>query len=248
MWRFDSSLPHLENPAFESGFRILNVRFYHHLTESLAPWTASRHRRRMTLVIGIAGGTGSGKTTIAKKIAEAVLDEQVNRLEHDGYYKDRADLTYEQRCLLNFDHPSSLETELMVEHVRHLKDGQAVEVPGYDFTTHTRFPNTTSMTPKPILIVEGILVLAEPELRNLMDIRIFVDTAADIRVFRRIRRDIEQRGRSFSSIRDQYYKTVRPMHMQFVEPSKRWADLIVPEGGENRVALDVLIAKLQSAV
>lgn len=200
----------------------------------------------MTLVIGIAGGTGSGKTTIATKI-EAAVPAEVNRLEHDSYYRNRADLTYDERCALNFDHPSSLETSLMVEHVRKLRKNEDVEVPIYDFTTHRRLPETRMTAAKPVLIVEGILVLAEPELRELMDIKIFVDTDADIRAFRRIRRDIEHRGRSFDSIREQYYKTVRPMHNQFVEPSKRWADLIIPEGGDNRVALDVLITKLQAS-
>lgn len=200
----------------------------------------------MTLVIGIAGGTGSGKTTIATKI-EAAVPAEVNRLEHDSYYRNRSDLTYEERCLLNFDHPSSLETSLMVEHVRQLRENKDVEVPIYDFTTHCRLPETRRTEAKPVLIVEGILVLAEPQLRELMDIKIFVDTDSDIRAFRRIRRDIEHRGRSFDSIREQYYKTVRPMHLQFVEPSKRWADLIIPEGGDNRVALDVLITKLQAS-
>ena len=202
----------------------------------------------MTLVIGIAGGTGSGKTTVAKKVESAVPIEQVNRIEHDSYYRDRSDLTYEQRCGLNFDHPSSLETSLFVEHVRALKAGQAVEVPVYDFTTHRRKETSRRATPKPILIVEGILALAEPDLRAEMDIKIFVDTDSDIRAFRRIRRDLEERGRDFDSIRTQYYETVRPMHLQFVEPSKRWADLIMPEGGQNRVALDVLISKLKSVI
>ena len=202
----------------------------------------------MTLVIGIAGGTGSGKTTIARKVETSVPIEQVNRIEHDSYYRDRADLTYEERCELNFDHPSSLETPLMVEHVRELKAGRPVEVPIYDFTKHRRKDETRRVVPKPILIVEGILALAEPELRAEMDIKLYVDTAADIRAFRRIRRDLEQRGRDFESIRKQYYETVRPMHLQFVEPSKRWADLILPEGGDNRVALDVLMAKLKSVI
>jgi uridine kinase len=202
----------------------------------------------MTLVIGIAGGTGSGKTTIARKIESSVPIEQVNRIEHDSYYRDRSDLTYDERCKLNFDHPSALETELFVEHVKALKGGQPVEVPAYDFTKHRRKTETRHVEPKPILIVEGILALAEPELRAEMDIKVYVDTDADIRAFRRIRRDMEQRGRDFDSIREQYYETVRPMHLQFVEPSKRWADLILPEGGENRVALDVLMAKLKSVV
>ena len=204
--------------------------------------------RAMTLVIGIAGGTGSGKTTIARKVESSVPIQQVNRIEHDSYYRDRNDLTYEQRCELNFDHPSSLETTLFVEQVRALKAGQAVEVPIYDFTKHRRKEETRRVEPKSILIVEGILALAEPDLRAEMDIKLYVDTAADIRAFRRIRRDLEQRGRDFDSIRKQYYETVRPMHLQFVEPSKRWADLILPEGGDNRVALDVLMAKLKSVI
>lgn len=202
----------------------------------------------MTLVIGIAGGTGSGKTTIARKIESSVPIEQVNRIEHDSYYRDRADLTYEERCKLNFDHPSALETALFVEHVKALKKGETVEVPIYDFTKHRRKEETRRVEGKPILIVEGILALAEPKLREEMDIKLYVDTDADIRAFRRIRRDLEQRGRDFDSIRQQYYDTVRPMHLQFVEPSKRWADLIIPEGGDNRVALDVLMAKLKSVV
>ncbi len=202
----------------------------------------------MTLVIGIAGGTGSGKTTIARKIESSVPIEQVNRIEHDSYYRDRSDLTYEERCKLNFDHPSSLETALFVEHVKALKAGETVEVPIYDFTKHRRKEETRRVAAKPILIVEGILALAEPALREQMDIKLYVDTDADIRAFRRIRRDLEQRGRDFESIREQYYDTVRPMHLQFVEPSKRWADLILPEGGDNRVALDVLMAKLKSVI
>ena len=202
----------------------------------------------MTLVIGIAGGTGSGKTTIARKITDALLSDKVDRIEHDSYYRDRPELSYDERCGLNFDHPSALETTLLVEHVRTLREGQAVEVPIYDFTTHRRLPETRPVEPRNVIVVEGILVLADPALRDLMDIKIFVDTDADIRAFRRIRRDIEHRGRTFQQVRDQYYKTVRPMHLQFVEPSKRWADLIIPEGGDNRVALDVLIAKIQAVV
>lgn len=200
----------------------------------------------MTMVIGIAGGTGSGKTTVAQKIQSALPVDKVDRIEHDSYYRDRPDLTYDERCQLNFDHPSSLETSLLVEHVRAIREGQAVEVPMYDFATHRRKPETRRVEPRDVLIVEGILVLADKALRELMDIKLFVDTDSDIRAFRRIRRDIEKRGRTFDQIRDQYYKTVRPMHLQFVEPSKRWADLIIPEGGDNRVALDVLITKIQS--
>jgi uridine kinase len=198
------------------------------------------------LTIGIAGGTGSGKSTIAANIAAALPAGSVSVLDHDAYYRDRPDLTYEQRCELNFDHPDALETDLLVEQLRRLRSGEAVEAPSYDFVTHSRRTETRRVAPTPVVIVEGILVFVEAALRAELDVKIFVDTDADIRVFRRIRRDLEQRGRSFASIRDQYYRTVRPMHLLFVEPSKRWADLIVPEGGENRVALDVIIGRLRS--
>ncbi len=201
-------------------------------------------RSRGSLVIGIAGGTGSGKTTVAKTIASALPSEGVSTLEHDFYYRDQAQLSEDERAQLNFDHPDALETDLLVQHLRALKDGRAVEAPIYDFKTHRRRPETKRIEPRPVVIVEGILVFVDAALRAELDIKLFVDTDADIRIFRRIRRDMEQRGRSFESIRDQYYRTVRPMHLQFVEPSKRWADLIIPEGGNNRVALDLIIAKL----
>ncbi|NCQ59981.1 MAG: uridine kinase [Myxococcales bacterium] len=202
----------------------------------------------MPFVIGIAGGTGSGKTTIARRIAASVPAESVSTLEHDSYYCDRPDLTYEERCALNFDHPHSLETPLLAQHLTELRAGQAVDAPIYDFKTHTRSDESRRVEPTPVIVVEGILVLAERSLRELFDIKIFVDTDADIRVFRRIRRDIEQRGREFESIREQYYRTVRPMHLRFVEPSKRWADIIIPEGGDNRVALDLVLTKLRSVL
>ncbi len=196
------------------------------------------------LIVGIAGGTGSGKTTIANKLAAALPDDSVAKIEHDSYYRDRSDLTYDERCELNFDHPESLDNELLVEHLKALKQGFPALVPVYDFTKHARSSETHRIDPKPLIIIEGILVFAIPALRKLMDIKIFVDTDADIRVFRRIRRDIEHRGRTFAAVREQYYSTVRPMHLEFVEPSKRWADLIVPEGGDNTVALDLIVAKL----
>jgi len=202
----------------------------------------------MPFVIGIAGGTGSGKTTIARRIAAAVPTESVSTLEHDSYYCDRPDLTYEERCALNFDHPESLETPLLAQQLEALREGESVDAPIYDFKTHTRSLESRRVTPTPVVVVEGILVLAEPSLRELFDLKIFVDTDADIRVFRRIRRDIEQRGRDFESIREQYYRTVRPMHLRFVEPSKRWADIIIPEGGDNRVALDLVLTKLRSVL
>jgi uridine kinase len=201
-----------------------------------------------SLVVGIAGGTGSGKTTVAKTIAAALPIDQVAMVEYDAYYRDRLDLSPEARAQLNFDHPDALETELFVEHLNALKEGRGVEVPIYDFKTHRRKKESRQVDAAPVVIVEGILVFVDPRVRERMDMKIFVDTDPDIRVFRRIRRDMEQRGRTFEAIREQYYRTVRPMHLQFVEPSKRWADLIIPEGGNNRVALDLIIAKLLSVL
>lgn len=203
---------------------------------------------RVTFVIGIAGGTGSGKTTIARRIAEAVPGEQFAMLEHDAYYRDLSHLRAEERIRVNFDHPDALETSLLVEQLATLRAGQAVGVPVYDFTTHTRSPARRLVEPMPLLLVEGILVLVDAQLRELFDLKIYVDTDADIRVFRRLSRDILTRGRSFESVRDQYYATVRPMHLMFVEPSKRWADVIVPEGGENRAAIELLVAKVRSEI
>ncbi len=194
-------------------------------------------------VIGIAGGTGSGKTTIAEKIAAAVPFGTATVLTHDAYYRDLQALPHEERSRINFDHPDSLDTELLIEHLAQLRAGEAIEMPQYDFSKHARTPETIPVQPVPLLIVEGILVFVEPKLRELMDLKIFVDTDADIRILRRIRRDIEVRGRSFESIRDQYYATVRPMHLQFVEPSKRHADVILPEGGRTDVALDLILSK-----
>jgi len=200
------------------------------------------------LTIGIAGGTGSGKTTVARRLAEALPGGLCIRIEHDAYYRDRSDLGAEERAAINYDHPAALESDLLARHLELLRAGETVEVPIYDFVSHTRSPQTRRMEPAPVIIVEGILVFVEPALREQLDIKIFVDTDADIRVFRRIRRDLEQRGRSFGSVRDQYYNSVRPMHLQFVEPSKRWADLIIPEGGDNAVALDIIVSKLTQVV
>jgi uridine kinase len=202
----------------------------------------------VTFVIGIAGGTGSGKTTIAQRIAEAVPSEYVAVIEHDSYYRDLSHLDPEARTQVNYDHPDALETSLLVEHLAALKAGQPVGVPIYDFATHTRRSVHNALEPKPLVIVEGILVLADARLRELMDLKIYVDTDADIRVFRRLARDIQDRGRTFDSVREQYDTTVRPMHLMFVEPSKRWADVIVPEGGENRAAIELLVGKVRSVV
>lgn len=196
------------------------------------------------LVVGIAGGTGSGKTTVAHKLAAAMPAGRCVTIEHDAYYRDQAHLAPAERAGINYDHPASLESDLLARHLRELRAGRAVEVPIYDFATHTRRAETRAVAPARVIIVEGILVFTEAALREQLDIKIFVDTDADIRLIRRIRRDLEQRGRSFQSVRDQYYATVRPMHLEHVEPSKRWADLIVPEGGDNKVALDVILGQL----
>jgi uridine kinase len=196
------------------------------------------------LIVGVAGGTGSGKTTVAHKLASAMPPGRCVTIEHDAYYFDQGHLPPEERALINYDHPASLESALLAEHLRELRAGRAVDVPIYDFATHTRRKEKRHVAPAPVVIVEGILVFAEAALRDQMDIKIFVDTDADIRLMRRIRRDLEQRGRTFESVRSQYYATVRPMHIEHVEPSKRWADLIVPEGGDNKVALEVLLGQL----
>jgi uridine kinase len=172
----------------------------------------------------------------------------VTTIDHDAYYRDHPELNAEQRDQLNFDHPGALETELLVEHVALLRANCPVDIPIYDFKAHRRREERRHIDPTPVIVIEGILVFVEEALRNLMDVKIFVDTDADIRVMRRIRRDMEQRGRTFAQVREQYYKTVRPMHLQFVEPSKRWADIIIPEGGDNQVALDLITARVRSAV
>jgi len=196
------------------------------------------------LVVGIAGGTGSGKTTVAHKLAAAMPQGRCVTIEHDAYYRDQSHLAPDDRAKTNYDHPESLESTLLATHLRELRAGRAVDVPIYDFATHNRRRDTRHVEPARVIIVEGILVFTEAALREQLDIKIFVDTDADIRLIRRIRRDLEQRGRTFASVRDQYYATVRPMHIEHVEPSKRWADLIVPEGGDNKVALDVILGQL----
>jgi uridine kinase len=196
------------------------------------------------LVLGIAGGTGSGKTTIALALVEAIGEHAV-RLDHDSYYKDNSHLAPEARAEINYDHPDALDNDLIQAHVVALKRGEPIEKPLYDFREHNRKTETTRVMPAPVILVEGILALAIPSLRAEMDIKIFVDTDPDIRLMRRIRRDLEQRGRSFASIRAQYYKTVRPMHLAFVEPSKRFADVIIPEGGENHIAIDLIVGRIR---
>ena len=197
------------------------------------------------VIIGIAGGTGSGKTTVAASIYEKVGSDRIEWISHDSYYRNFDALPAEERAKINFDHPDSLETELLTRHLDVLCKGSSVEVPVYDFATHSRKIDTQRVEPRKVIIVEGILVLAEPELRKRIDIKLFVDTPADIRFVRRLMRDIESRGRSLPSVVQQYMNTVRPMHEEFVEPSKRHADLIIPEGGENQVAIDAIIARVE---
>ena len=196
------------------------------------------------LVIGIAGGTGSGKTTLMNNLIEK-FSEDVRVLSHDNYYKRHDDLTYEQRCQLNYDEPAALETDLMARHLDKLRHGEAIDCPVYDFTQHNRSNETIRIVPKKVIIVEGILIFENKELRDLMDVRIFVDTDADVRLCRRILRDVSKRGRSLESVLSQYQNTVKPMHEMYVEPSKKFANIIVPEGGENYVALDMIMGRIQ---
>ena len=195
-------------------------------------------------VVGIAGGTGSGKTTIAAHLASSLPASDTVCIEHDWYYRDRSDMPADERGAINFDHPDAIETAMLVEHLDALRAGHAVQAPQYDFRGHVRLQERLTVPPARLILVEGILVLADERLRARLDLKIFVDTDADIRLVRRVARDLEERGRTFAQVRDQYFRTVRPMHLEFVEPSKRFADLIVPEGGENRAALDVLIGGL----
>ena len=200
------------------------------------------------LVIGIAGGSGSGKTTVQRRIVDACGPEHIVVLDHDAYYKDLGGLPLDERAAFNFDHPDALETDLMVRHVDALLRGETIEKPVYDFTTHTRTARTERVDPRPVIIIDGILVLAEPELRRRMDIKLFVDAPDDVRLIRRIYRDLHERGRSIESILAQYERTVRPMHLEFVEPSKRTADVIIPRGGHNEVAIDMVLARIRSLV
>jgi uridine kinase len=198
------------------------------------------------LVIGVAGGSGSGKTTVVRRIVESIGTPQVTVLEHDRYYRDRLDLTIEERAALNYDHPDSLETDLLVQHLMELRRGHAVDVPLYDFARYAREPERERVTPHRTIIVEGILIFADADLRRLMDVKVFVDTDDDIRFIRRLERDIGERGRTVQSVIDQYLGTVKPMHLDFVEPSKRYADVVLPQGGHNAVAIDMLLTLIRS--
>jgi uridine kinase len=197
-------------------------------------------------VIGVAGGSGSGKTTVVRRIVDSLGPEQVVVLEHDRYYRDRNDLRLEERAALNYDHPDSLETDLLVQHVRALKAWQSVDVPQYDFTRHARRSDVQRHDPRRAIIVEGILIFGEPALRDLMDVKVFVDADADTRFIRRLQRDVAERGRTLDSVVEQYLGTVKPMHFEFVEPTKRYADLIIPIGGHNTVAIDMMLSLVRS--
>lgn len=197
------------------------------------------------IIIGVAGGSGSGKTTVINHIVNTIGEQNLVCLQHDSYYRDLKHLSFEERSKQNFDHPSSLETELMIRHLKALKEGYQIEVPIYDFTRHVRKEETKLVHPKKIILVDGILIFSEKALRKLLDIKLFVDTDDDIRLLRRIRRDILERERSLESVLNQYEQFVRPMHLEFVEPSKRYADIIIPRGGENKVALDMVNAVIQ---
>ncbi len=200
------------------------------------------------ITIGVAGGTGSGKTTVALKILERVGFDRIAYVPHDAYYRDASNLPPAERSQLNFDHPDALDNDLLIQHLRQLQAGHGVDIPVYDFKTHTRLAETRRVEPQPVILVEGILIFADKRLRDLMDVKIFVDTDADLRFIRRLQRDISERGRAPESVISQYLRTVRPMHLEFVEPSKRYADVIIPEGGFNEVAIEMVAARLRVLV
>lgn len=200
------------------------------------------------MIIGICGGTGSGKTTVARRILENVNEEFVVYLPQDSYYRNLGDMPLTLRHHINFDHPDALDNDLFANHLRALRAGEGIEMPIYDYTTHTRKPETKALAAKPIVIVEGILIFNDARLREAMDVKIFVETADDLRFIRRLKRDISERGRSVDSVINQYLETVRPMHQQFVEPSKRYADVIIPEGGYNEVGIDLITGKIRAQI
>lgn len=197
------------------------------------------------LIIGVAGGSGSGKTTVVNYICEHFAPQNILRLEHDSYYRDLKHMPFEERVKQNFDHPASLETELLIRHIQALIQGYPVEVPVYDFARHIRKEDTITATPTKVILIDGILIFSEPELLELMDVKIFVDTDDDIRLLRRIKRDITQRGRTIESVMEQYENFVRPMHLKFVEPSRRYADIIIPHGGKNQIAREMVISLIE---
>ena len=200
------------------------------------------------ILIGIAGGTGSGKSTVTREIYKSITDKDVAIIEQDSYYKDQSNISFEERVKTNYDHPFAFDNELLVSHLKDLLDGKSIQKPIYDFENHNRKKETVLVEPRDIIVLEGILILYDEDLRNLMDIKLFVDTDADVRVIRRILRDIKDRGRTLDSVVKQYMTTVRPAHMQFVEPTKRYADIIIPEGGYNKVAIDIIVTKVNDIV
>lgn len=200
------------------------------------------------VIIGVAGGSGSGKTTVVREIIRNIGRRQVTVIHHDSYYRDVSDLSFDERARINYDHPNSLETPLLVAHLNMLRAGETVDVPVYDFAQHNRSADTEPAEPRKVIIVDGLLILWDAELRRMMDIKVFVDTDADLRFIRRLKRDIQERGRSAESVIDQYTATVRPMHLEFVEPSKRYADVIIPDGGYNLVGVDMLLTKIKSVL
>ncbi|MEY8370430.1 uridine kinase [Aerococcaceae bacterium 50-4] len=203
---------------------------------------------RKPIIIGVTGGTGSGKTTVTRKIIEEFGDVSLAYIPQDAYYKDQSHLTMDERVLTNYDHPLAFDNDLLSEHIRQLLDGQGVQMPVYDFTQHNRAEETIRVEPKEVIIVEGILIFSDKELRDLMDIKVFVDTDDDIRIIRRIKRDMAERGRSLDSIIEMYTSIVKPMHEQFIEPTKKFADIIIPEGGSNNVAIDLMTTKIRSII
>ena len=211
----------------------------------LPPRPASMLAAMKPFLIGIAGGTGSGKTSVARRIYESLHVESAAFLDYDAYYKELGHLSLEERGAINFDHPDSLDVELFIHHLQRLIDGQAIEKPVYDFTRHTRAPETVRVEPRDVVLVDGILLFADPTLREMFDLKIFVDTEADVRFIRRLRRDIGERGRALESVIEQYLKTVRPMHFEFVEPTKRYADVILPRGGQNTAGIEVIAASIR---
>ncbi len=200
------------------------------------------------IIIGVAGGSGSGKTTVVQEIIRGLQDADVVVIQHDAYYRDQSHLSLEERAALNFDHPDALETDLLVAHLRELVQGRPVQVPVYNFATHCREKTTVTVYPRKVIILEGILILSDPALRDMMDIKVYVDTDADIRFIRRLQRDVAERQRTVESVIGQYLATVKPMHEEFVEPSKRYAHVIIPEGGFNQVAVDMLMTKIKSII
>jgi uridine kinase len=218
----------------------------HLLTPAAQRDTSAADMATVPVVIGVAGGSGSGKTTVVRRIVESLPDNRVTVLDHDRYYRDRSDLRLEERAALNYDHPDALETDLLVTHVRELREGRAVRVPVYDFALYARKAATEAVEPRSAVIVEGILIYTDARLRDLMDIKVFVDADADTRFIRRLRRDVSERGRTMDSVIDQYLNTVKPMHLEFVEPSKRYADIIIPIGGHNPVAIDMMLSVIRS--